>query len=67
VQELRFERIGYAAEARSSYGVFRRLREEGTIPEGVRFLVALPLRRVRRDPSSRRRATSRSSGRVTAT
>ena len=43
VQELQFERIGYAAEAKSSYGVFRRLRDEGTIPEAVRFLVALPL------------------------
>ena len=43
VDEIRFERIGYAAEAERSYEIFRRLRDEGAIPEGMRFLVAYPL------------------------
>ena len=33
---------GYAAAARDSYGVFRRLRDAGEIPAGVRFQVCLP-------------------------
>ena len=33
---------GYAPAAIASYAVFRRLREEGTIPAGVRFQVCLP-------------------------
>jgi hypothetical protein len=33
---------GYAAAARESYAVFRRLREAGEIPAGVRFQVCLP-------------------------
>lgn len=33
---------GYDAAARESYAVFRRLREDGVIPAGVRFQVALP-------------------------
>jgi hypothetical protein len=33
---------GYAAAAVASYAVFRRLRAEGVIPAGVRFLVCLP-------------------------
>ena len=43
VDEIRFERIGYAAEAERSYEIFKRLRDEGAIPEGMRFLVAYPL------------------------
>jgi hypothetical protein len=43
VEEIRFDRIGYADEAKRSYEVFTRLRDEGVIPEGVRFLVAYPL------------------------
>jgi hypothetical protein len=43
VQKIRFERIGYADEAKRSFEVFRRLRDEGVIPRGVRFLIALPL------------------------
>ncbi|MEA2180588.1 MAG: hypothetical protein QOG77_3885 [Solirubrobacteraceae bacterium] len=43
VDEVRFDRIGYADEAKRSYEVFRRLRAEGAIPEGTRFLVAYPL------------------------
>jgi hypothetical protein len=43
VDRLRFDELGYAEEARQSYAVFRRLRDEGAIPEGVRFMVALPL------------------------
>lgn len=34
--------LGYAAAAIESYDVFRRLREEGVVPEGVRFQVSLP-------------------------
>ncbi|MDQ4215451.1 hypothetical protein [Microbacterium capsulatum] len=34
--------LGYAAAARASYEIFRRLREEGAIAEGVRFQVSLP-------------------------
>lgn len=33
---------GYAEAAIASYAVFRRLRAEGVIPAGVRFLVCLP-------------------------
>lgn len=33
---------GYAPAAIESYAVFRRLRDAGAIPEGVRFQVALP-------------------------
>ncbi len=33
---------GYAAAARDSYAVYRRLRAAGQIPEGVRFQVCLP-------------------------
>ena len=43
VDEIRFERIGYAAEAERSYEIFKRLRDEGAIPDGMRFLVAYPL------------------------
>jgi hypothetical protein len=42
VERIRFPRIGYADEALGSYAVFRRLRDEGAIPAGTRFLVALP-------------------------
>ncbi|VXB66625.1 conserved hypothetical protein [Microbacterium sp. 8M] len=34
--------LGYAAAARESYEIFRRLRDEGVIAEGVRFQVSLP-------------------------
>jgi hypothetical protein len=43
VEQVRFPKIGYADEAKRSYEVFRRLRDEGVIREGTRFLVALPL------------------------
>jgi hypothetical protein len=39
---IRFPPLGYAAAAEDSYAVFRRLREEGTIPPGTRFQVSLP-------------------------
>lgn len=42
VTEVRFPKIGYAEIAADSYAVFARLRDEGVIPAGVRFLVALP-------------------------
>lgn len=34
--------LGYASAAKESYEVFRRLRDEGVIAEGVRFQVSLP-------------------------
>lgn len=34
--------LGYASAARESYAVFRRLRDEGVIADGVRFQVSLP-------------------------
>lgn len=37
-----FPPLGYAAAARESYALFRRLREEGVVAEGVRFQVSLP-------------------------
>jgi hypothetical protein len=39
---IRFPRLGYADAALESYAIFRRLREEGVIADGVRFQVALP-------------------------
>jgi hypothetical protein len=42
VDAVHFDEIGYAEEAKASYQVFRRLRDEGVIPAGVRFLVAYP-------------------------
>jgi len=43
VKEMTFNDLGYATEAINSYGIFRRLREKGDIPAGVRFQVCLPL------------------------
>lgn len=37
-----FGPLGYAAAAKESYAVFRRLREAGDIPAGLRFQVSLP-------------------------
>ena len=39
--EVEFE-TGYDKAAEYSYGVFKRLREEGIIPTGVRFQICLP-------------------------
>jgi hypothetical protein len=39
---IRFTELGFAAAAVESYGVFRRLRSEGVIRPGLRFLVSLP-------------------------
>jgi hypothetical protein len=41
-QELRFETTNYGPIAVESYEVFKRLREEGVIPDGVRFQVTFP-------------------------
>jgi methionine synthase II (cobalamin-independent) len=43
VEQLRFDALGYAEEARRSYATFCRLRDEGAILPGVRFMVALPM------------------------
>ena len=43
VDRVHLDRIGYADEAKRSYEIFRRLRDEGVIAQGVRFLVAYPL------------------------
>ena len=42
-QELHFDRLGYVDEALRSYEVFIGLREQGVVPPGTRFMVALPL------------------------
>jgi hypothetical protein len=39
---LAFGPLGYAKAARDSYAVFRRLRDDGRIPSGLRFQVSLP-------------------------
>ncbi|KRE23295.1 hypothetical protein ASG80_06075 [Agromyces sp. Soil535] len=40
--ELKLPNLGYADEARSSWAVFKRLRDEGVIAAGTRFQVSLP-------------------------
>ncbi|MFF9562731.1 hypothetical protein ACF1AJ_05240 [Leifsonia sp. NPDC014704] len=40
--DLVFPDLGYADAALDSYAVFRSLREDGVIPQGVRFQVSLP-------------------------
>jgi hypothetical protein len=42
VEDLRFDDLGYARFALESYTTFTALRDEGVIPEGVRFQVCLP-------------------------
>ena len=42
VTEIPDRALGYADAAEASYAVFRRLREEGVIPDGVRFQVSVP-------------------------
>jgi hypothetical protein len=42
VKDLPLRALGYADAAEQSYSVFRRLRGEGVIPEGVRFQVSVP-------------------------
>jgi hypothetical protein len=39
---IRFPALGYADAAIESYAVFRRLRQDGVVAEGVRFQVSLP-------------------------
>lgn len=34
--------LGYADAAEASYVIFRRLRDEGAVPKGVRFQVSIP-------------------------
>jgi methionine synthase II (cobalamin-independent) len=43
VDSIHIDKIGYADEAKESYATFTRLRDEGVIPNHVRFMVALPL------------------------
>ena len=42
VEEVRFETIHYADFAVECYATFRKLREEGVIPEGARYQVNFP-------------------------
>lgn len=42
VQELPARSLGYADAAEASYAVFRRLREEGALPEELKFQVSVP-------------------------
>ncbi|WP_091227274.1 hypothetical protein [Microbacterium sp. 3J1] len=39
---IRLPSLGYADAATESYAIFRRLRDEGVVPEGTRFQVSLP-------------------------
>lgn len=39
---LQFGNLGYAEHALDSYARFRALKEAGTVPAGVRFMVAIP-------------------------
>ncbi len=39
---IAFPPLGYAAAAKESYAIFRRLRDEGAVADGVRFQVSLP-------------------------
>jgi hypothetical protein len=39
---MRFDELGYASAAASSYRLFARLKDEGVIPADCRFLVSLP-------------------------
>ena len=40
--DVAFETIGYAEHAIESYGLFKQLKDEGTIPAATRFQVSLP-------------------------
>jgi hypothetical protein len=42
VDDLPPRSLGYADAAEASYGIYTRLREEGVIPGGIRFEVAIP-------------------------
>jgi hypothetical protein len=42
ITELRFDKLGYAEEAKKSYEAFTRLREAGVIAPRTRFQVTLP-------------------------
>jgi hypothetical protein len=42
VTSLPARSLGYADAAEESYALFRRLRDEGAIPDGVRFQVCVP-------------------------
>ena len=52
-RKIHFEDLKYGSFAAESYGVFRRLRDEGVIPPGVRFQMSLP------SPTARSTAASR--------
>jgi hypothetical protein len=39
---IEFRELGYAKAAIDSYAVFKRLRDEGTIPAGTRFQISIP-------------------------
>ena len=43
IDAIRFDHLGYAAEAKKSYQDFCTLRDKGAIPSGVKFQVSLPL------------------------
>ena len=41
-ETVRFDDLAYGGYAIDSYAVFKRLRDEGVVPEGVRFQMSLP-------------------------
>jgi len=42
VEKVKFDNLHYAEFAQESYRTFRRLRDAGTLPKGLRFQVSLP-------------------------
>src|SRR5690606_24447605 len=42
LKKFSFKRLGYAEKAKESYAEFRRLKEKGQIPAGVKFQVCMP-------------------------
>ena len=38
----RLKHLGYVSDAKNSYAAFRALREQGVIPQGVRFQISMP-------------------------
>lgn len=43
IEEIRFDKLGYAEHAIASYGHFKTLKAQGVIAAPVRFMVCLPL------------------------
>ena len=64
--EIEWPDLGYAVGYARSYATFRRLRDEGVVPPGVRFQVEYPTPRRGRGPGPSRTAATGSSARTGA-